>query len=583
MREKPPIRMPSAARVLGVVLAVVLFAVGCSVRSYQADDLPLSFRQGEDAFRLGDYERAVRAYRVFLEVGDDKDLVPRAYYKMAVAEFRRGNKKESVEVLDRMQARFPGREWVQVYELRGAVEESNGNDISAIRWFELAWNLAEGNQRAKLYQRIRASVSRLDQNGLVSARSVARTPEVQALIEARLRRDSGALPPQRGAMRERTKTRGGSPHAPPAASVELPPGVEPRIACLVPLSGSYAIYGQRSLNGIRLALGDRYDQLVVKDTHGQLQVARGHFDELVADPSIVAVIGPLRSKVAEGIAPRAQRAGLPLVLLSQQAMSSGDFVVQPSMTYQRQAAQLAEYATGPMALSRIAVLYPADGYGSGLAQAFREELEKRNGRIVGSVAYSPGAREFSVELLTAQKWIDDDALQAVFIPDYAATAVQLGRELRGKYPNLALLGSNGWNDPGRLGQAGGDLDGAVFVDGFFSASRRPATQEFVAAYKSQYAVFPEILEAQGHDAAMLVREALNNGARSRDRVVPTLRALGAFEGAAGTVRFGSQLVERDLFLLSLSFGSINELGPTAPALPGTVVSDPLPAAGLVDR
>jgi branched-chain amino acid transport system substrate-binding protein len=252
------------------------------------------------------------------------------------------------------------------------------------------------------------------------------------------------------------------------------------------------------------------------------------------------------------------------------------------MTYQRQAAQLAEYATGPLGLTRIGVLYPADGYGSGLAQAFREELEKRSGHLVGTLAYSPGAREFNVELLTVQKWTDDDALQAVFIPDYAATAVLLGRELRSKHPNLALLGSNGWNDPGRLGQAGGELDGAVFVDGFFSASRRPATQEFVAAYKSQYAVFPEILEAQGHDAALLVREALNNGARSRSRIVPTLRSLGTFDGAAGTIRFGSERVERDLFLLRLAFGSINELGPTAPSLPGTVVSDPLTADELGD-
>lgn len=562
---------------LGAALVVFLLLAGCSVRSYQADDLPLSFRQGEDAFRLGHYERAVRAYQVFLEVGDDKDLIPRAYYKMAVAEFRQGNKKECLEVLDRMEARFPGREWVQVYELRGAVEESNGNEISAIRWFELAWNLADGDERARLYQRIRGAVSRLDENGLVSARAVARTPEVQALIDARLRHDPNAPAPQPGLDRGAMQARRAAPQVTPAPSAELPAGVEPRIACLVPLSGSYAIYGQRSLNGIHLALGDRYDQLMIKDTHGQRQIARSLFDELVADPAVIAVIGPLRSKVAEGIAPRAERAGLPLILLSQQAAISGDFVVQPSMTYQRQAAQLAEYAIDTMKLTRIGVLYPADGYGSGLAQAFREELEKRNGRIVGTLAYSPGAREFNVELLTVQKWTDDDALQAVFIPDYAATAVLLGRELRSKHPDLALLGSNGWNDPGRLGQAGGELDGAVFVDGFFPASRRPATQEFVAAYKSQYGVFPEILEAQGYDAAMLVREALDNGARSRARVVPTLRSIGTFEGAAGTIRFGPQTVERDLFLLRLAFGSINELGPTAKPLPGTVVSEPLPA------
>lgn len=576
MRTDTHSRAASGANPSWIALVALLLIAGCTVRSYQADDVPLSFRQGEDAFRLGDYERAVRAYEIFLQVGDDKDLVPRAYYKMAVAEFRRGNKSESLQVLDRMEARLPGREWVQVYELRGAIEESNGNEISAIRWFEFAWDIAEGEERAKLYQRIRSCVSRLDQNGLASARSVARTPEVQALIDARLRGD-----PSAAVAAARTDPRGAGrggapPQAVPAASAELPPGVEPRIACLVPLSGSYAIYGQRSLNGIQLGLGDRYGQLVIKDTHGQLPVARSLLDELIADPTIVAVIGPLRSKVAEGVAPRAERAGLPLILLSQQAAISGDFVVQPSMTYQRQAAQLAEYTTGTMGLSRVGVLYPADGYGTGLSQAFREELEGRNGRVVGTLAYSPGAREFNVELLTVQKWADDDALQAVFIPDYAATAVLLGRELRSKHPNLALLGSNGWNDPGRLGQAGGDLDGTVFVDGFFPASRRPATQEFVAAYKSQHAVFPEILEAQGHDAAMLVREALENGARSRARVVPTLRSLGTFEGAAGTIRFGAQKVERDLFLLRLAFGSINELGPTAPPLPGTVVSEPLP-------
>lgn len=576
MHMGPQPRTKGGACRLAAAFAAALLLAGCSVRSYQADDLPLSFRQAEDAFRLGDYERAVRAYQVFLEVGDDKDLIPRAYYKMAVADFRLGKKTECLDVLDRMEARFPGREWVQVYELRGAVEESNGNEISAIRWFELAWNLAEGDERAKLYQRIRGAVSRLDENGLMSARAVARGPEVQALIDARLRRAPNAPPPPPGPERGLAQARRAASQATPAPSAELPPGVEPRIACLVPLSGSYAIYGQRSLNGIHLALGDRYDQLVIKDTHGQLPVARSLFDELVADPTVIAVIGPLRSKVAEGIAPRAERAGLPLILLSQQAAISGDFVVQPSMTYQRQAAQLAEYATGTMGLTRIGVLYPADGYGSGLAEAFRDELEKRGGHIVGTLAYSPGAREFNVELLTVQKWTDDDALQAVFIPDYAATAVLLGRELRSKHPDLALLGSNGWNDPGRLGQAGGELDGAVFVDGFFPASRRPATQEFVAAYKSQYAVFPEILEAQGHDAAMLVREALDHGARSRARVVPTLRSIGTFEGAAGTIRFGTQTVERDLFLLRLAFGSINELGPAAPPLPGTVVSEPLP-------
>jgi ABC-type branched-subunit amino acid transport system substrate-binding protein len=129
-----------------------------------------------------------------------------------------------------------------------------------------------------------------------------------------------------------------------------------------------------------------------------------------------------------------------------------------------------------------------------------------------------------------------------------------------------LLGSNGWNDPAALAPAAEDIDGAVFVDGFFASSHRRATQDFVAAYRSAYGSTPEILEAQAYDAAKLVAAALHSGARSRPQVIAALQTPRNFDGAAGTVAVGPEGIQRQLFLLRVAGGAISEVSaPTRPA------------------
>jgi ABC-type branched-subunit amino acid transport system substrate-binding protein len=229
------------------------------------------------------------------------------------------------------------------------------------------------------------------------------------------------------------------------------------------------------------------------------------------------------------------------------------------MTYERQAAQLAEYAAGVAGMKRFGILYPRDGYGLGLSAAFRDQVERRGGSIVGALAYTPGAEEFSVEVVSVQKWMDTAGMQAVFIPDFAATATVLAGELRESRPGIFLLGSNGWNDPGQLGAAGDSLDGAVFVDGFFIGSQRKATSDFILSYRQEYGDQPQILEAQAYDAARILAMAMRSGERSRDRITRFIRGLETVEGVGGQIAMGPQGVQRELFLLRLSDGRISEI------------------------
>ena len=47
---------------------------------------------------------------------------------------------------------------------------------------------------------------------------------------------------------------------------------------------------------------------------------------------------------------------------------------------------------------------------------------------------------------------------------------------------------------------------AIFVDGFYAGSARPATKAFVEAFQKKYSArCPTILEASAYDAARMVR------------------------------------------------------------------------------
>jgi tetratricopeptide (TPR) repeat protein len=147
----------------------------------------MSYRQAEDAFRLGDYERAARGYEIFLRIHEPEDIVPRAYYKLALARFRQGDSDECLRVLDRMERQLEGRKFPRVDQLRGDVEQARGNTVSALRWWEIAWMEAEGDERIEMFRHIRTGVSQLDESALASARTVLQADETRALVDARLR------------------------------------------------------------------------------------------------------------------------------------------------------------------------------------------------------------------------------------------------------------------------------------------------------------------------------------------------------------------------------------------------------------
>ncbi|MGC3999783.1 MAG: penicillin-binding protein activator [Anaeromyxobacter sp.] len=188
--------------------------------------------------------------------------------------------------------------------------------------------------------------------------------------------------------------------------------------------------------------------------------------------------------------------------------------------------------------------------------------------------------------------------EAIFIPDFAQTVKLIAPALAVEdvitqtclpdevkriarstgRPDLApvqLLGGNGWGarptspteaaltdtSPGAPGRY---VRCAVYVDGFFAGSARPATKGFVDAFTTKYAgKAPSILEASAFDAARMLKDNLGaQKAQTRDALRDRLAGLKAFAGATGDITMGpDRTPQKQLFYLTIDPAGLRELTP----------------------
>jgi len=610
--------LATARRLLGSAapwLCTAALLAACSPKVVAPTEPPLTVRRGDEAFHYQEYGTAINHYRAYLDETEDGAYTVRAFYKSALASFRLGHYHDTLATLAELKQRYPRGHWVQVDALRGDAEHSLGNAMQALQAWDAGWGYATNVEQEKLRQRILLTTKDMDSAELARARRLVNERDVVRLLdhelakrkaphrhtsaesEAELEELATGEPPSMGGgetkpvlapskvvvapaaptaaeeSRQAAPTRAAPPTS--AAPADVPPPRDreadaaissqrpvqgaAKIGCLLPLTGAAGSFGQQVLRGLRLALGEHGPPLVLKDLGTDAALAVSAFDDLSRDPSVLAVIGPLRSDHAEAVAPEAERSQLPLFLLSQRDGLDRPYVMQVGLTRSRQVSTLLDYAMTRVRLHRFAVLYPDDVFGKDFVSAFRTEAERRGAELVGTEAYPPGEAGLSRKAGTLRKWRDSDDLQAIFLPDGITPATRLAKFLQREMPDVTLLGTYGWEALAAPAD-GPEVSGVLFTDAFYAGSARPATRDFVSHFTAAYGNPPGVLEAQAYDAGRLVKRALEAGARSRAEVMKRLQTVGPLEGATGDLQVTPDGLQRSLFLLQVYDGKLQEVG-----------------------
>ncbi|MBN1962962.1 MAG: ABC transporter substrate-binding protein [Deltaproteobacteria bacterium] len=394
------------------------------------------------------------------------------------------------------------------------------------------------------------------------------------------------------------------------------------IGIILPLSGKFEQYGQRSLAAIKVGLGkDSSVQLVIKDTKGEAQIAAQAVEDLVLADHVIAIIGPLFANEALAAAQKAEELSVPLITLSFRdgLPQIGPYIFCTALTIETQAKELARVAFEEMGFSRFAILFPRNSYGREFIRLFWDEVDKRKGEIRAVETYDNDQTTFTepakrlvgrwnvsaradfreaLAALRAKKLpahrmhsaienlqkrltpiIDFDAIiipdsgrkisliaPALAVEDVVTTRdpkeLEKIKKATGnpKVSPVTLLGGSTWNHQQTVAGCERYCEGAVFVDGFFADSTKPKVRNFVAEFQEASGAAPQLSDAQAFDTFNLLHKIIIE-AKPTDRIElrDALTRMVNYEGITGSLRFNADgEVNKKLFVLTISDGLIRQ-------------------------
>jgi len=359
------------------------------------------------------------------------------------------------------------------------------------------------------------------------------------------------------------------------------------IGCVLPLSGRYAVAGNKALDAIVLASG-LFDpivktpiKLIIEDSQSQPETARAAVAKLALQDGVICILGPLGADESLDAAREAQRLKVPIITLTQREgiTDTGNYVFRSYLTNRVEIVSLVKYAIQEMALSRFAVLYPDDDYGREMEKLFREEVLRRKGEILKVIPYQTTETDFADEIKSisdlkqsspavkgGESPEDEDrpdmGFDALFIPDSPARISMIVPQLAfHNVRGVKLLGTSTWDTPDIL-KAGSDLlEDAIFVDAFSPNSYYPEVNDFTDIYYTNYSREPGAAEALAYDAAgIIVKIIREDGIKTRDQFRENLLNVRNYRGVTGKTSFsGGRDARKDVFVLTIKDGHIIQI------------------------
>lgn len=377
------------------------------------------------------------------------------------------------------------------------------------------------------------------------------------------------------------------------------------IGCMLPLSGTYAVFGNRALRGIELALNQIAVQegvdfkIIVKDTRSDPDTAKRAVRELVARKA-ACIIGPIACAPAAAAA--AQENRIPLIALSQMdgIPETGNYVFRNFITPQMQIKTLVAYAVDHLYARRFAILYPSEKYGVTFMNLFWDEVIRQGGEVVGVESYGLEQTDFEApvkklvglyydipedlkkfalpprEVETGQEDTEvseglengndaggsgeDEEPQPIvdfdflFLPDSPKKAGLIIPQLAyHDVRNVTLGGTNLWHSDDLIQMAGTYAQGAVIIDGFFKDSDAPPVKLFVREYEKVYDEPPGFIEAIAYDSAMMLFSRLaGNPVTLRSDIQRALIDMPYFDGVTGLTAFNETgEADKRLYILEI--------------------------------
>ncbi len=326
------------------------------------------------------------------------------------------------------------------------------------------------------------------------------------------------------------------------------PREQVKIGLMAPLTGDVKTYGESSRNAFHIALEDyartgRYAVVpfIADDRNDPTEGANAAL-KLITQDKVLALVGPLTSKVAIPVSEIATSYKVPMVTeaatnprVTVYNHKRKAYVFRACFIDPFQGGVAAAFALRDLKVKTAAIFYDVgNDYSRGLADVFRASFERGSGSVVAFESYQKDDVDFSA-LATKMRLRKP---QVIFIPDYYNKVGLIALQLREKAVQSTLIGTDGWDSPELMKIAGKAIVGGYFTNHYSPGRRERVADRFIARYRKKHGAVPDALAALTYDATMMLLEALDKaGKPDAEHLRASLSRLRGFHGVTGTISF----------------------------------------------
>jgi len=261
-------------------------------------------------------------------------------------------------------------------------------------------------------------------------------------------------------------------------------------------------------------------------TAGQYDPAQAatNTKKLVADPAVVANVGPQMSGEGKAMTPILSEADLATITptstnpditdpkFAAQFKPKGKAIYFRTVTTDAfQGPNMANFFARNLKVKTIYVLDDSGAYGVGIADSFQRQVEKEGVKVLGRDQLNPKEADYTT-ILTKIKGLKPEAL---YYGGVAQAGVKLAKQAYDIIPNVIKGGGDGV-------QGGSFLKGGGFpaVDGWYCTNagphlvEDPATADWVNTFAKKYGTNPNDYSITAYDGALVVLDAIKRVAES---------------------------------------------------------------------
>lgn len=321
-----------------------------------------------------------------------------------------------------------------------------------------------------------------------------------------------------------------------------------KIGLITPLTGDVKTFGESTKNAFNIALEEyaktgkyKIEPIVADDRNDPTEGANAAL-KLITQDKVVAIIGPLTSKVAIPVSEIANSNKIPMIsgTATNPKVTISDGKRKP---YAFRACYIdpfqgtvgANFALKELKAKTAAVLYDVgNDYSKGLAEYFKATFSKGGGNIVAYESYQKDDVDFSA-IITK---VGMKKPEVIYIPDYYNKVALVARQLREKGLKGIMIGGDGWDSPELLKIAGNAIVGGYFTNHYSPDRKDPVADAFIKKYKEKFGVVPDALGALGYDSTVMLLKVLDSVKKpTQEEIMKALSTMKNFKGVTGSISF----------------------------------------------